>query len=296
MFANFVVDPGSAYRGRIAPTPTGDLHVGHARTFVWAARRAESAGGALVLRIEDLDPLRCRPEWTERAIEDLAWLGVRWSEGPLYQSQRRAVYEAAWRVLRDGGHVYPCTASRREIRDAAHAPHDDDEDVEPVFPPALRPPIGTGQDAESPAGVVWRFRVPDGGTVRFTDALRGAQSFTAGVDFGDFVVWRKDDVPAYELAVVADDVAMKITEVVRGEDLLRSTARQLLVYRALGAAPPAWRHVPLVRDAEGRRLAKRHRPLSVRELRARGMTAREVLALADSGSAGPPPATTPDRS
>jgi glutamyl/glutaminyl-tRNA synthetase len=275
---------GPAYRGRIAPTPTGDLHVGHARTFVWAARRAESAAGALVLRIEDLDPLRCRPEWTERAIEDLAWLGVRWSEGPFYQSQRRATYEAAWHALRDGGHVYPCTVSRREIRDAAHAPHGDEEAAEPIFPAELRPPIGAGRDAASPAGVVWRFRVPDGETVRFTDALCGARSFTAGVDFGDFVVWRKDDVPAYELAVVADDTAMRITEVVRGEDLLRSTARQLLVYRALGAEPPAWCHVPLVRDAEGRRLAKRHQPLSVRVLRARGMTPAEVLALADAGA------------
>jgi glutamyl/glutaminyl-tRNA synthetase len=265
------------YRGRIAPTPTGDLHVGHARTFLRAARRAEQAEGALVLRIEDLDPLRCRSEWTERAIEDLTWLGVRWSEGPFYQSRRRAVYEAAWRVLRDGGHVYPCTVSRREIRDAAHAPHDDDEHGEPIFPAELRPPAGAGRDAESPAGVVWRFRVPDGETVRFTDALCGAQSFTAGVDFGDFVVWRKDDVPAYELAVVADDAAMRITEVVRGEDLLRSTARQLLVYRAIAATPPAWCHVPLVRDARGRRLAKRHDALSVRELRARGLSPAEVL-------------------
>ena len=271
------VGHGAAYRGRIAPTPTGDLHIGHARTFLWAAQRAEQAGGALALRIEDLDPLRCRPEWTERAIEDLTWLGVRWSEGPFYQSQRRAVYEAAWRALRDGGHVYPCTVSRREIRDAAHAPHDDEEDAEPTFPAELRPPLGSGRDAESPAGVVWRFRVPDGEPIRFTDALRGAQSFTAGVDFGDFVVWRKDDVPAYELAVVADDAAMRITEVVRGEDLLRSTARQLLVYRALGATPPAWCHVPLMRDAEGRRLAKRHQPLSVRELRARGMTPQDVI-------------------
>ena len=280
---------GPVYRGRIAPTPTGDLHVGHARTFVYAARRAESAGGALVLRIEDLDPLRCRPQWTERTIEDLTWLGVRWSEGPFYQSRRRDVFEAAWRALRDGGHVYPCTVSRREIRDAAHAPHDDD-DTEPIFPAELRPPEGAGQDAESPAGAVWRFRVPDGETVRFTDALRGAQSFTAGVDFGDFVVWRKDDVPAYELAVVADDAAMRISEVVRGEDLLRSTARQLLVYRALDATPPAWCHVPLVRDAEGRRLAKRHQPLSVRELRARGMNPQDVLALADAGAPAAPAA------
>jgi glutamyl-tRNA synthetase len=151
-----------------------------------------------------------------------------------------------------------------------------------VVPPELRASPDAGRDAASPAGVVWRFRVPDGETVRFTDALRGEQSFTTGRDFGDFVVWRKDDVPAYELAVVADDAAMGITEVVRGDDLLRSTARQLLVYRALGLAPPAWRHVPLVRDADGRRLAKRHQALAVRELRARGYSPEEVLAMAES--------------
>jgi glutamyl/glutaminyl-tRNA synthetase len=184
-------------------------------------------------------------------------------------------------VLRDAGLVYPSLVSRRELRDAAHAPHDDEEGSEPLFPAELRPAIGTGRDAESPAGVVWRFRVPDGETVRFTDAVRGPQAFTAGVDFGDFIVWRKDDVPAYELAVVADDVAMRITEVVRGEDLLRSTARQLLLYRALGAEPPAWRHLPLVLDADGRRLAKRHHALSIRELRERGMTPAEVLATAE---------------
>lgn len=272
------------YRGRIAPTPTGDMHVGHARTFVTAYRRAVDAGGDVVLRIEDLDPLRCRPEWTERCIEDLTWLGVEWSEGPYYQSARRDVFVTAWRTLRDAGVIYPSTVSRRELRDAAHAPHEDDEEREPIFPPDLRPPLGTGRDAESPAGSVWRFRVPDAETIRFTDARRGLQAFTAGVDFGDFVVWRKDDVPAYELAVVADDIAMGITEVVRGEDLLLSTARQLLVYRALGATPPEWCHLPLVRDAEGRRLAKRYQSLSIRELRERGLTPAAVLELAGADS------------
>jgi glutamyl-tRNA synthetase len=274
-----------SYRGRIAPTPTGDMHAGHARTFVAAWRRAEEMEGTLVLRIEDLDPLRCRPQWTERAIEDLTWLGVRWSEGPYHQSRRRAVFVDAWRALRDAGAIYPCTASRRELRDAAHAPHEDEDSAEPIFPPALRPPPGAGREAESPAGVVWRFRVPDGEVVRFVDDERGPQAFIAGVDFGDFVVWRRDDVPAYELAVVADDIAMGITEVVRGEDLLRSTARQLLVYRVLGATPPAWRHLPLVRDAAGRRLAKRHHALSVRELRERGHAPDEVLEMADTTGA-----------
>ena len=273
-----------SYRGRIAPTPTGDMHLGHARTYMAAWRRALDAGGNMVLRIEDLDPLRCLPEYAERTIEDLQWLGIGWSEGPCYQSQRRPVFVEAWRALRDAGVIYPSTVSRRELRDAAHAPHDDEEGSEPLFPPELRPPLGEGRDAESPAGVVWRFRVPDGETIRFTDARRGAQAFTAGEHFGDFVVWRRDDVPAYELAVVADDVAMGITEVVRGEDLLTSTARQLLVYRALGATPPAWCHEPLLRDAEGRRLAKRHGALSIRTLRERGTTPAEVMAMADAAT------------
>jgi glutamyl-tRNA synthetase len=259
------------------------MHVGHARTFVAAWRRAVQAGGEIVLRIEDLDPLRCRAEYIERAIEDLEWLGVKWSDGPVYQSRRREVYERAWRTLRDSGVIYPSTVSRKELRDAAHAPHEDDEESEPIFPAELRPAPGAGSDAETPAGVVWRFRVPDGEAVRFDDARCGSQTFTAGVDFGDFVVWRKDDVPAYELAVVADDIAMEISEVLRGEDLLRSTARQILVYRALGAEPPAWCHLPLVRDAKGRRLAKRHQALSIRELRARGYSTEAVLALADAG-------------
>ena len=275
-----------SYRGRIAPTPTGDMHVGHARTFMEAAHRAAAAHGAIVLRIEDLDPLRCKPEYADRAIEDLTWLGAGWDEGPVFQSQRRPVYENVWRRLRDRGVIYPSEVSRKELRDAAHAPHDDEEDAEPVFPPALRPPLEAGREATSPAGVVWRFRVPDGEVISFVDGRCGPQSFTAGEDFGDFVVWRKDDVPAYELAVVADDVDMRITEVVRGEDLLRSTARQLLVYAALGATPPAWFHTALVRDASGKRLAKRHQPLSIRELRDRGMSPGEVLALASISAEG----------
>jgi glutamyl-tRNA synthetase len=252
------------------------MHAGHARTFTTAWRRAKEAGGSIVLRIEDLDPLRCKPQYAVQAVEDLAWLGITWDEGPVYQSERRAVYEAVWRKLRDEGVIYPSAVSRKELRDAAHAPHEEDE-AEPIFPPELRAQPGTGQDASSPAGVIWRFRVPDGKTIRFVDGRRGAQAFTAGEHFGDFVVWRKDDVPAYELAVVADDIDMRITEVVRGEDLLLSTARQLLVYHALGATPPSWFHTALMRDAEGRRLAKRHAPLSIRTLREQGMTPEQVL-------------------
>lgn len=267
-----------AYRGRLAPTPTGDLHLGHARTFRAAWQRARDAGGTLVLRIEDLDPLRCRPEYTEGMIADLKWMGIEWDEGPIHQSMRTAVYVDSWRRLRDAGVVYPSEVSRKELRDAAHAPHEDEEGAEAIFPPHLRPPPGTGSERDEPMGVTWRFRVPDGARIAFTDAACGTRSYVTGEDFGDFVIWRRDGVPAYELAVVADDIAMGITEVVRGEDLLMSTARQLLIYAALGAPPPAWCHVPLVRDAAGRRLAKRHAPLALRTLRAQGLTIDQALA------------------
>jgi glutamyl-tRNA synthetase len=156
------------------------------------------------------------------------------------------------------------------------APHAED-DAEPIFPPALRPPLGAGSEAREPGPTNWRFRVPDGETITFIDALQGPQAFVAGRDFGDFLVWRKDGFAAYELAVVADDHAMGITEVVRGADLLLSTARQLLLYRALGWTPPDWVHAPLIVDAEGKRLAKRTAGLSIRELRQKGKTPEEVL-------------------
>jgi len=259
------------YRGRLAPTPTGDFHLGHARTFTAAWRRARDAGGTLVLRIEDLDPQRCKPEYVEGMLADFAWMGLDWDEGPFYQSARTGPYLAVWRRLRDAGLIYPCTRSRRELRDFAHAPHAEEEADETIYPSSWRPPPGAEQAYEDPSGVTWRFRVSEGEVITFSDVRKGEVSFTAGVDFGDFGIWRRDNVPAYELAVVADDIAMGITEVVRGEDLLLSTARQILLYRALGAVPPAWCHEPLVRDENGRRLAKRHAALSLRGFREQGL-------------------------
>ncbi len=271
-----------SYRGRIAPTPTGFLHLGHYATFFTAWQRARAAGGRLVYRNEDIDPQRCRPEFADAARADLRWAGLDWDEGPdvggphrpYDQSARLDDYRHALSRLRAGGWLYPCACSRRDVNAAAGAPHD--EGAEPVYPGTCR------ERSEPPADAAycWRFRVPDGGKIPFADGRLGAQCFVAGRDFGDFVVWRRDDAPAYELAVVVDDVAMNITEVVRGEDLLLSTARQLLLYAALGHAPPAWFHCPLVRDREGRRLAKRHRSLSLRELRAAGHDPRELPALA----------------
>ena len=262
------------YRGRLAPTPTGFLHLGHAATFSTAHRRARESGGEILLRIENLDALRCKAEFTAAAMEDLRWLGLEWDGEPVFQSQRRAFYLEAWRKLRDLGLIYPCQRSRREI--TTLAPHSE----EPVFPVEWRADPVVSKDFVSPAGVNWRFRVPDGDTIAFVDGNFGLIEKTAGKDFGDFVIWNRDDIPAYELAVVVDDAQDRITEVVRGADLLTSTARQILLHRALGANPPGWFHCPLVCDAGGHRLAKRTGGLEIRALRKLGRTPMEVLALA----------------
>jgi glutamyl/glutaminyl-tRNA synthetase len=279
------------YRGRVAPSPTGLLHLGHARTFYTAYQRSLAADGTLVFRNEDLDPDRSRPNFEQAMFEDLRWLGIRWQEGPdigglfapYAQSQRRQLYLAAWRQLLNSRAIYPCTCSRKDLARSAQAPHEvqQAEEDEPLYPGTCRPRLGHAVDpSASPAGMNWRFRVPDGEVIRFHDQHFGPQSFVAGRDFGDFLVWRRDDVPAYQLAVVVDDAAMQITEVVRGADLIKSTARQLLLYRALGLAPPLWYHCPLVTDASGQRLAKRHDALSLKALRQRGETPANILTAA----------------
>jgi len=268
-------------RGRLAPTPTGLLHVGHARTFALAAARSRGAG--LVMRIEDLDAPRCREEYVTAALDDLRWLGLGWTEGPdvggphapYRQSGRTAWFLDVWRRLEAAGAIYPSPHSRRDVEEAATAPHDSPDGGEPIFPPALRPTERTR--ATAGGGVPWRFRVPDGRVVAFSDALQGTVTRVAGVDFGDFIVWRRDDLAAYELAVVADDHAMGIAEVVRGADLLSSTARQILLAEALGWPSPAWCHADLVCDPAGKRLAKRSGGLAIRELRVRGFTPADVL-------------------
>lgn len=283
------------YRGRLAPSPTGLLHLGHARTFWIAAQRAAQHHGQLILRNEDLDPQRCKPEFVQAMYEDLRWLGIRWTEGPdcggpfaaYAQSKRKAFYLAAWQKLTDLGIIYPCTCSRKDVALSAGAPNEGDD--EPLYPGTCRPkwiptgavePLSTEQPVvpiyDGPKGVNWRFHVPDGEEVRFNDLHLGPQCMIAGRDFGDFIVWRRDDVPAYQLAVVVDDAAMQISEVVRGADLLKSTARQILLYRALCSETPAFYHCDLVRDEHGVRLAKRHDALSVRRLRELGWTPEQV--------------------
>ena len=232
-----------------------------------------------MLRIEDLDVHRTKPEFIESNLEDLRWMGIVCEEEPLVQRQRRDHYFAAWKKLKDSGHIYPCSRSRKDVIAAGSAPHDEDECAEPLFPPEWRATREEADAFDQPTtDVHWRFRVPDGRAVQFDDAEQGPQSFVAGKDFGDFVVWRRDDVAAYELAVVVDDIAQGVTEVVRGNDLLLSTARQLLVYEALGATAPAWCHLELLLDETGKRMAKRHNALSMKALRESGKTFQECLA------------------
>lgn len=266
------------YRGRIAPTPTGYLHLGHARTFWIAMERAREACGQLIYRDEDLDPQRCKPEFARGAIDDLRWFGCDWQEGPdvggdcgpYRQSKRHHRFLDAWTRLKNTGYIYPCDKSRKDVARASQAPHAEEEASEPIYPENWRPPLGHGKTADAPGKTNWRFRVPDERKIEFDDVRLGPCAFECLKDFGDFLVWRKDGVPAYELAVVVDDAAMQISEVVRGEDLLISTARQLLIYEAFDLKPPDFYHTPLLCDTSGQRLAKRNRSLTLRELREGG--------------------------
>ncbi|HZE79607.1 MAG TPA: glutamate--tRNA ligase family protein [Candidatus Polarisedimenticolia bacterium] len=342
-----VKPPINQYRGRLAPSPTGYLHLGHARTFWVAWQRARAAHGKLIFRNEDLDYQRCKPEFVRAMYEDLHWLGLDWDEGPdlsfqsgnsgqpgkpglggtvgdavsrssvshggtghdgfgpYSQSERRSFYLNAWHKLRDSGLIYPCTCSRKDLERALSAPHEETAndggaqapspafaqgpvaqpgaaailsaaDDELPYPGTCRDKIGTANDYDSPAGVSWRFKIPDGEPIAFDDGNFGRQEFVAGRDFADFLLWRRDDIPAYQLAVVVDDDAMQITEVVRGADLLKSTARQLLLIRALEYPVPAFFHCPLLRDEKNVRLAKRHDALSLRKLREQGVQAEEL--------------------
>ncbi len=276
----------SASRGRFAPSPTGPLHLGNARTALLAWLAARAAGASFIVRVEDLDRPRVRPGMEARALAELRWLGLDWDEGPdvggpsapYRQSERAAAYRAALDALRERGLAYPCFCSRAEIAAAAGAPHGPSEDG-PRYP-------GTCSES-SPAEVrrrsasrppAWRFRV---GTrpVAFDDRVHGRCSFDVAGSTGDFVLARGDGVAAYQLAVVVDDAAMKIGEVVRGDDLLPSTARQLLLYEALGMPPPRFAHVPLVVSDDGERLAKRHGAQSLGELRAAGADPGLVVGL-----------------
>ena len=265
-------------RGRFAPSPTGELHLGNARTALLAWLQARAAGGRFVLRVEDLDFGRVRPGLMEAQLADLRWLGLDWDEGPdvggphapYLQSERQERYAEALARLDGMGAIFECFCSRKEISAAASAPHGE-VDEGPAYPGTCRtlsPEERHRRRALGPSAL--RFIVPPG-EIAFDDLLHGTRAYSPAAETGDFVVRRKDGVAAYQLAVVVDDAAMGITHVVRGDDLLSSTPRQLLVYRALGLTPPAWIHVPLMLGPDGERLSKRHGAVTLREHRESGV-------------------------
>jgi len=263
------------YVGRLAPSPTGLLHLGHARTFWIAYQRALATNGELWLRNEDLDAQRSREEFSVAMREDLHWLGIPWQH-EMQQSTRIHVYREALNQLAARGLVYACNCSRKDLAAAVQAPHEDTDD-EPVYSGRCRPAIAGAIEIQP--GMNYRLRIATHEPVRFDDANAGPQTFTPGKNFGDFLVWRKDGLPSYQLACVVDDAATQVTEVVRGRDLLKSTARQILLQRALSLPTPQYFHCDLMRDDAGVRLAKRHDALSLRALRERGYTPQQVRAM-----------------
>ncbi len=271
-------------RGRFAPSPTGLTHLGTASTALLAWLSVRARRGAYVMRMEDLDRRRVVAGSADGILGDLRWLGLDWDEGPdvggphgpYAQNERGPRYAAAFENLRAAGLVYPCFCSRKDIQSAASAPQAPGDEAH--YPGTCRDVsrdevVRRGASGAAPA---WRFRVDRDGILPFADRVRGRYEADPE-SIGDFVVLRADGVPAYQLAVVVDDIAMRISEVVRGEDLLASTVRQLLLYRAFEAAPPAFAHVPLLLGDDGARLSKRHRGVTLRELRDAGESAEAIV-------------------
>jgi len=271
------------HRGRFAPSPTGRLHLGNARSALlgWLWARAE--GGQFLLRVEDLDKGRCRPEYVSGLFADLEYLGLTWDEEPIFQSLRGGAYEEALERLAAQGRIYPCFCSRAEIARAASAPHGA-SDEGPRYPgTCAHLPPGEAASRERSRRPALRFRA-EPGVESFVDLVHGQSSQDVEAAVGDFVVRRNDGVASYQLAVVVDDAQSGITQVLRGDDLLASTPRQLQLYRALGYAPPRFAHVPLLVGADGKRLAKREGAFAVAELRRLGVPAEKVIGLLASWS------------
>ncbi len=241
--------------GRLAPSPTGAQHVGNARTYLIAWLSARAKEGTVVLRIEDIDSPRVKAGAADEACVDLRWLGLDWDGPPLVQTQRLALYQQALGELKRADRVYPCTCTRTDIERAASAPHAEHEG--PVYPGTCAWRTAADADKLGDRPYAWRMRVKDE-PITFADRVRGPITINLCEAGGDFVVWKSAGTPAYQLAVVVDDAGQGVTEVIRGDDLITSTPRQLLLYRALNLAPPAFAHVPLVVGPDGHRLAKRH--------------------------------------
>ena len=260
--------------GRLAPSPTGAQHVGNARTYLIAWLNARKRGGSVRLRVEDIDSPRVKAGAAEQALEDLRWLGLDWDGEVVVQTRRLPLYESAMRRLQEQELVYPCTCTRTDIERAASAPHAEHEG--PVYPGTCA--SRNVADARSLGPHCWRFRLPDR-TPAFVDSFRGPTEIDLHQVGGDFVVWKTTGTPAYQLAVVVDDADMDVTEVVRGDDLVPSTPRQMLLYEALGLPAPRFAHVPLVVGEDGRRLAKRHGDTRLSALRQAGVSAAGLRGL-----------------
>lgn len=249
--------------GRFAPSPSGRMHLGNAMAALLEWLSVRRAGGTMVLRIEDLDPARCRAEYAEQLRDDLLWLGLNWDQEQTPQSKRTEAYQEAFSRLDAMGLLYPCYCSRSALLSAS-APHAGEEFV---YAGTCRN-LSESERAQKTKAPSWRVIVPDE-TVSFCDGLQGAQRENLARDCGDFIVRRADGVYAYQLAVVVDDAAAGVTQIVRGRDLLPSTARQMYLQRLLGFPHPAYFHVPLLVAPDGRRLSKREKDLDLGALRAR---------------------------
>lgn len=320
-------------RGRYAPSPTGQLHLGNARTALLAWLQIRSQGGVFVLRIEDLDRRRSSPEAVAALLEDLRWLGLDWDEGPdqtaagedrgegrggpfgpYTQSERQPLYEEALARLRAQGRLYKCYCTRADLTrlgdslsrlgsdlsQVASAPHSGEEG--PVYPGTCRALTNAEQAEREHAGrrSSWRFRVEPDMTTCYDDLIAGRTCQSVAEAVGDFIIQRSDGVVAYQLAVVVDDAAMAITDVLRGADLIPSTPRQILLYDALGLTPPRFAHVPLLFGPDGARLSKRHGSVAVADLRRAGIAPEVVVGylawlsgLAPRGAAVRPDELTP---
>ncbi|WP_224370161.1 tRNA glutamyl-Q(34) synthetase GluQRS [Hyalangium versicolor] len=267
-----------SFRGRFAPSPTGRMHLGNARSALLGWLQARAAGGQFLLRVEDLDRARCRPQYVDDLMRDMEWLGLTWDETPLFQSARDELYREAQAQLERAGLVYPCFCTRAEIARAASAPHGL-SDEGPRYPGTCArlssSEISERARTRAPA---YRFRAQPG-EVHFVDGLQGSYSQDVETVVGDFVVRRNDGVASYQLAVVVDDAATAITHVLRGDDLLSSTPRQLQLYASLQLRPPEFFHVPLVLGEDGKRLAKREGAFALAELRERDLPPERVLGL-----------------
>ena len=270
---------------RLAPSPTGALHLGNARTFLVNWLLARKRGWEIVVRIEDLDGPRIKRGADAQLMEDLRWLGLDWDAGPVYQSGRMKIYDDAVRQLLSNHQAYPCVCSRKEVETAASAPHS--EDGAAIYPGTCRDRFDSLESARklNKKATAVRFRV-DENPIEFKDQFAGPQRFDPPRQLGDFVIAKADGTPAYQLAVVVDDADMQVSDVVRGDDLLDSTPRQIMLYRALGLEKsiPAYWHLPLIVGRDGRRLAKRHGDTRLAHYREMGVPACRIVSLLASWS------------